>query len=430
MQEIGIGLFGLGTVGSGVVKILHDNADQITKRTGSHLVVKHAVVKNVTKDRGLPKTFTVSDQAEDILTNPEIAIVVEVMGGKEAAYNVIEQALRHKKHVITANKDLMATRGQELIKLAADNGVSLYYEAAVAGGIPILRTLVHSFTADEITKVTGIINGTSNFILTKMAQDGMSYPAALQLAQELGFAEADPTNDVGGMDAAYKLIILANFAFGAQPAMHDVAVRGITEISADDMADAARFGYTIKLLGIARKVGEQNANLRLEVAPMLVKSTHSLANIHNENNAILVKGEAVGEVLLAGPGAGELPTANSVLSDLTSVARDMTLGVPSRPFNSFNQNLKIATPEQQIGRRFIVLKVADVSGAIYQITGMFAHAKISFTDLSQTPAVNDIARLTILTHPASDAQLSAVTELIKAAEGVELVSEYKILQED
>lgn len=423
-MEIGIGLFGLGTVGSGVVKILQQNANQITQRTGSHLVVRHAVVHNLNKPRtGFTQDFPITDNSEDILGNDEIQIVVEVMGGIDYAYDIIKRALMAKKHVVTANKDLIASRGQELAELANQNGVDLYYEAAVAGGVPILRTLSSSFTADEISRVAGIINGTSNFILTQMATNGLTYAEALKLAQDKGFAESDPTNDVEGFDAAYKLIILSNFSFGVQPVMDDVTITGIADLTDSDINDAHGFGYAIKLLGVAQRVG--NA-LSIEVSPHLVSFNHPLATVNNENNAVLVNGESVGEVMLYGPGAGEMPTANSVLSDLTNVATNLALNTPGRPFNTFNQDLDLAKPSQRVARRFIVVEVADTPGAMYSVTGMFASAKISFTDLKQTPAKNGFARLVALTHAASDAQLNVIRTTIRNADGINLAAEYKI----
>ncbi|GMA69117.1 homoserine dehydrogenase [Leuconostoc litchii] len=423
-MEIGIGLFGLGTVGSGVVKILQQNAHQITQRTGSHLVVRQAVVHNLDKPRtGFKQDFPITDDPDNILTNEAIQIVVEVMGGIDYAYDIIKRALMAKKHVVTANKDLIAVRGQELAALANQNGVDLYYEAAVAGGIPILRTLSTSFTADAISRVAGIINGTSNFILTQMATNGLTYVNALKLAQDKGFAESNPTNDVEGFDAAYKLIILSNFSFGVQPIMNDVMVTGISNLTDSDINDAHSFGYAIKLLGVAQRVGDA---LSIEVAPHLVSFNHPLATVNNENNAVLVNGESVGEVMLYGPGAGEMPTANSVLSDLTNVATNLALNTPGRPFNTFNQNLDLAKPSQRIARRFIVVEVADTPGAMYSVTGIFASAKISFTNLKQTPAKDGYARLVALTHEASDAQLNVIRTTIRNADGINLAAEYKI----
>ncbi|MGX7051457.1 homoserine dehydrogenase [Leuconostoc palmae] len=426
-MNIGIGLFGLGTVGTGVVKILQDNAEQISKRTGSELVVKHAVVNNLTKERtGFIKNFPITDDAEDILTNPEIHIVVEVMGTVDQAYDIIKKALFAKKHVVTANKDLIANRGQELVKIAEQNDVDLFFEAAVAGGIPILRTLSQSFTADEITRVAGIINGTSNFILTQMANNHLSYTNALHLAQEKGFAESDPTNDVEGFDAAFKLIILSNFAFGIQPSLNDISIKGMTNLTDTDISDAGSFGYAIKLLGVAERVGDENQAISIAVSPHLIPFTHPLATVNNENNAVLVNGESVGEIMLYGPGAGELPTANSVLSDLTNIAKDMALNTPGRPFNSFNQSIDLAKPSQRFARRFVVIEVDDTPGAMYSVTGIFAAAKVSFSDLKQTLATNGNARLVTLTHPASDAQLNLIKTTIRNADGINLRAEYKI----
>jgi homoserine dehydrogenase len=403
MKEIGIGLFGLGTVGTGVAKIIAENGASIAERTGRQLVIRQAVVHNLTKPRDAVVTFPVSDNPADILENPNIDVVVEVMGTIDAADAVIRAAFAAGKHVISANKDLIALRGMALTELATQAGVNFYYEAAVAGGIPVLRTLAQSFTADVITRIAGIINGTSNYILSQMKQNGLSYETALAQAQALGFAETDPTNDVGGFDAAYKLQILTGFAFGAQLSLSDMQISGIESISADDISDANALGYTIKLLGIASNT---NGALSVQVTPQLVPNAHPLAAVANEYNAVLIDGESAGQIMLYGPGAGELPTANSVMADLTTVARDLTHGVVGEPFNRFQQDRQLAPASQRLAKRYIALEVADRPGVMRDITGILADQGISFSDIKQTPIGNQKARLVALTYEASDAQMT------------------------
>ena len=336
METIKIGILGLGTVGSGVIRILRDHAEKISNITGRRLEVKTVVVHNLKKKRSVDLTgINLTDNADDVLCDDEIQMVVEVMGTVNIAKEYIERALKAGKHVITANKDLIATHGPELISLAKEHGCDLCYEASVAGGIPILRTIVNSFAADRIIEVRGIVNGTTNYIMTQMNKNGASYEDALESAQELGFAEADPTNDVDGIDAAYKMIILTQFAFGKDVTMDQVKVKGIRGIQKADIAEAKRLGYVIKLLGIAKLV---NGHIDVSVGPVLVPQTQPLAAIQNENNAVVVTGSAVGETMFYGPGAGELPTANSVLSDITSVTKNIVMGTTGFSFNDYTKS--------------------------------------------------------------------------------------------
>jgi homoserine dehydrogenase len=411
MKQINVGIFGLGTVGSGVVKIIQKQHAAIAQRTGSELVIRQAVVHNLTKQRDITVDFPVSTNPADILENPDIDVVVEVMGTIDEADQIVRAAFKAGKHVISANKDLIALRGRELTELASAAGVNFYYEAAVAGGIPVLRTLAQSFTADVITRIAGIINGTSNYILSQMRQNGLSYADALSQAQALGFAESDPTNDVGGFDAAYKLQILTGFAFGAQLTLSDMQIAGIDTIDDTDISDTAALGYTIKLLGVA---AETDGSLSVQVKPHLVADSHPLASVANENNAVLLNGENVGQIMLYGPGAGELPTANSVMADLTTVARDLAHGIVGEPFNRFSQSVRLATADQRIAKRYIALEVADQPGMMRDVTSIFADQGISFSDIKQTPIGKQQARLMALTYETSDAQLQAAVDALSA----------------
>lgn len=320
-MNIKIGLLGFGTVGVGVYELLMEHGEKISQMTGSTLTVEKILVSNPKRhqealDAGLPLT----DQFESILQDPDIDIIVEVMGSIDTAREYIIAALDAGKNVVTANKDLLAVHGAELMDIAAENGKDLLFEASVAGGIPILRTLVESYAGDYITEVLGIVNGTTNFMLTQMQEAGKTYEEALLLAQEKGFAESDPSGDVEGMDAARKMVIVTKLAFGHRVPLEAVQVTGITSIIPADFEMAEKNGYTIKLIGKAKAVEEK---IQVEVVPMLIPLNHPLAAVKNEYNALYVIGEAVGETMFYGPGAGRKPTANSVVSDIVYIAKNI-----------------------------------------------------------------------------------------------------------
>ena len=321
MKEISIGLLGLGTVGSGVVKIIENHQEKLMHQVGCPVKVKKILVKNIDKhlSNGVEASLLTTD-VDDILNDPEIDIVVEVMGGIDQTKQYLFQALNNKKHVVTANKDLMALYGGKLLKKASENGCDLFFEASVAGGIPILRSITEGLSSDKITKIMGIVNGTTNFILTKMSQNGAAYDEVLKQAQELGFAEADPTSDVEGLDAARKMVILATLGFSMEMALDDVSVQGISGVTEEDIQYGKQLGYTMKLIGIAQQDGEK---VEVSVGPTFLADTHPLASVHNEYNAVYVCGEAVGETMFFGPGAGSLPTATSIVSDLVVVMKNM-----------------------------------------------------------------------------------------------------------
>ncbi|MFV0558384.1 MAG: homoserine dehydrogenase [Enterococcus sp.] len=319
-KQLTIGILGLGVVGTGVLEVLTKQANKIKQQTGVSLVVKKAFVRNQASKQAISQKYqlTLTEEIAEIINDEAIDIVIEVMGKIQPAKEFISAALKAKKHVVTANKDLMATHGSELQELALQNGCRLLYEAGVAGGIPILHALKENYLADEITEVCGIVNGTSNFMLTQIKEQAISYDEALKKAQELGFAESDPTNDVAGFDAAYKTTILADYAFGAKIPFEQVLVEGIEAVRLADIQLANRLGFEVKLIGQTKKTA---SGVFAQVRPMWVPLNHPFAVTRNEYNAVLVKSTGIGESLYYGPGAGAIPTATSVVSDLVTIAQ-------------------------------------------------------------------------------------------------------------
>ncbi|CAK1248183.1 Homoserine dehydrogenase (ThrA) [Fructobacillus tropaeoli] len=331
-MEVKIGLFGLGTVGMGLLTILEEQKEKISENTGLDLTVKTVMVSSLTKERpGLSSTIQLTTDPKDILDDPEIDLVVEVAGGTGSAKNWIKSALASKKPVITANKDLIATAGEELLDLANKAQVPLLYEAAVAGGIPIIGTLREYFRTDTIRSLAGIVNGTTNYMLTQMADNDLSYETALKQAQDLGFAEADPTNDVAGYDAAYKAIILARLVFGLEAGLKDIQITGIQKITDEDIAAVKTLGGQLKLLFRIDQISADS--VAVIVAPQVVLPQSPLSQVHNENNAIAVNSDNLGQTLFYGPGAGARPTAQAVLADILAAAtapKDAKQPLPER----------------------------------------------------------------------------------------------------
>ena len=400
MKEIQVGLLGLGTVGSGVVRIITDHQERLIHQVGCPVKVTKVLVQNIEKEREVevPSTLLTQD-ANEILDNPNIDVVIEVMGGIDDAKSYILQALKSGKHVVTANKDLMALHGAELLATAKDNKTDLFYEASVAGGIPILRSIVEGLSSDLITKVMGIVNGTTNFILTKMSDEGRAYNDVLKEAQQLGFAEADPTSDVEGLDAARKMTILATLGFSTKVELGDVKVKGITSITEEDIEYSKSLGYTIKLIGLAKRDGEK---LEVTVEPTLLPNTHPLAAVQNEYNAVYVYGEAVGETMFYGPGAGSLPTATAVVSDLVAVMQNIRLGVTGNSAVVPQYQKVLKEPDEIVVKKFLRLHVKDEIGVFAKITSLFSERGVSFEKIIQMPLEEKgKAEIVIVTHRAS-----------------------------
>lgn len=400
MKNIGIGLLGLGTVGTGVIKILENHQDKLMHQVGCPVKVKKILVKDLNKERDIsvdPALLTTN--VDEVINNPEVDIVIEVMGGIDETKVHILSSLANKKHVVTANKDLVALFGSELHRAAANNGCDFYYEASVAGGIPILRGLVDGLASDKITKMMGIVNGTTNFILTKMNKNGSAYEDVLAEAQALGFAESDPTADVEGLDAARKMAILATLGFSMTIDLKDVSVKGISSITEEDLNYSKRLGYTMKLIGIAQQDGEK---VEVSVQPTLLPDDHPLSSVNDEFNAVYVYGEAVGETMFYGPGAGSLPTATAIVSDLVAVMKNMRLGINGRSVVSpqFEKNLK--QDSEIFSKYFLRIHVKDQVGSFAKITSLFSERGVSFEKILQLPLKsNDLAEIVLVTHKAS-----------------------------
>lgn len=377
MNNINLGILGMGTVASGLIHILETNKEKIFNTLGKQFEVKKVLVNNLNKKRNvnLPQDVY-TNNVDDIIKNENIDILVELIGGIYPAYEYVKTALFNKKHVVTANKALIATYGEELIKFAEENGVKLMYEASVGGGIPIINTMTENLTANEFEEIYGIINGTTNFILTQMSEKGLSFNEAVIEAQALGFAEADPSSDVDGDDAAYKLSILSNIAFGQNLTISKVLKQGITSISKFDMDYAKDLGYTIKLLASSIK---KDDSLELLVQPTLIPSNHSLANVKNEFNAVIIKGNAVGEIMLYGKGAGSLPTGSSVLSDIIFIAKSIDI-------KSYNKKTSVKTYkiENKAYKKYYIRIDKNISKSILNtITNIFDQNDIQIQSIEK-----------------------------------------------
>lgn len=431
-DTITVGLLGLGTVGSGVVKIIEKHQKKLQHQIGCPVTVGKILVRDVTKKRDVDfDQALLTDKVEEIIENENIDVVIEVMGGVEQTREWLITALKNKKHVVTANKDLMAVYGPELLKLAAENECDLYYEASVAGGIPIIRTLADGLSSDRITKMMGIVNGTTNFILTKMTKESASYDDVLKEAQDLGYAEADPTSDVEGLDAARKMAILARLGFSMSIDLDDVDVCGISNVTLEDIQYSHKLGYTMKLIGVAE---ETDGKVEVSVQPTLLPHHHPLASVNDEYNAVYVYGKAVGETMYYGPGAGQLPTATSIVSDLVTVLKNMRLGVSGKGyvFEQFEKNLK--KPEEIHSKYFLRLQVKDQSGVLAQITSLFAKYNASLEKILQLPAKGreeGLAELIIVTHHTNKKDYDTIVTQLQELDVVDtVVSSYRVEGEE
>ncbi|MGL5686622.1 MAG: homoserine dehydrogenase [Vagococcus fluvialis] len=426
VKVLNVGLLGLGTVGSGVPLLIKENQKKIEDITGTRINIKTAFVRDIESKQTIADKFNLNltTSFTDILEDEEIQVIVEVMGGTTLAKEYIISALKNKKHVVTANKDLIAIHGLELVEIAKENNCFLYYEASVAGGIPILRTISNSMSADEITSISGIVNGTTNFILTQMSQKGFSYDEALQEATRLGYAESDPTNDVEGIDAAYKMVILTRFSFGMDIDPLKIERKGITTVSADDIKTADSLGYSIKLLGFSEKIEK---GIHVEVSPVLVPKTHPLSTVENEMNAIFINSFGVGESMYYGPGAGAKPTATSVVSDLITIAKNVSLGISGLSFNTFNNKTTLAKEENVISKHYFSLRVTDEPGVFKRLAEIMLAENVSLEQIKQETEKTATARIMIITHEASLDKIKRIETKLWNETGFEVLSRFKVL---
>lgn len=421
MKMIKIGLIGLGNVGQSVYTIIADHQDEIVYKTGFKLEIACVLVRDAKKDRGITlENSLLTENPLDILDDTTIDIVVETAGGVSFAYDIIKKALACHKHVITANKDLMALHGSELLSLAKNNHCDLFYEGSVGGGIPIIRSLQDGLAADKITEISGIINGTTNYILTRMDHDGMTYEDALNKAQALGFAESDPTADVGGFDAGRKMAILANQAFSMPIDVNDVSIRGLEDVTDSDLAFAKQLGYEMKLLGIAKM---SDGAVEVSVQPTLIPHAHPLTSVHDEYNAVYVRGEAVGTTMFYGPGAGGPPTATAIISDIITVVKNIALGTTGRQILAPRNEKCLKADDAIFAKYFIRLEVEDEVGVFAGVTALFAKYGISFEKIIQDPICEAChAQIVIVTHSVS---LLALNHALNGLRTMPLVTDIK-----
>lgn len=410
-DSVNIGLLGLGTVGTGVVNVLTANAHEISQKTGVPVNIKKILVRNLNKVRNIAAGAVLTTNADDILNDNDIDIIVEVMGGEQPAKDYMLRALNAGKNVVTANKDVVAKFGRELFSAAEANHVDFMFEASVGGGIPIIRPLKQCLAANKLSEVMGIVNGTTNYMLTKMTNEKLDYETVLAEAQAKGYAEADPTADVGGFDAARKIAILASIAFNARVSLEDVDVEGITNISPVDIEYARELGYVIKLLAIAKESEACGINAR--VHPAFIPLNHPLAAVGDVFNAIFVRGDAVGETMFYGRGAGALPTASAVAGDIVDVARNLRHNVNGRILCTCFDQKPFCPVENTSSSYYVRLLVEDQPGVLAAIAGAFGAHNVSLNSVIQKRKVNNCAELVLITYHVSDANIRKALTTIK-----------------
>ncbi len=398
-DTINIAILGAGTVGSGVYELCNTMNDDIYHKTGEKLSVKKILVRNASKKReGIPAEI-LTDKWEDIINDDDIDIIVELMGGINPAREYVLEALGKGKQVVTANKDLLAECGEAVMDAAKNAECDLQFEAAVAGAIPIIRPLKQSMAGNNITEIMGIVNGTTNYILTKMTELGMSYSDALAKATELGYAEADPTADVEGLDAGRKIAIMASIAFNSRVTFNDVYTEGITKITAEDIKYAREFGYVIKLLGVARNTDN---GIEVKVHPMLINENHPLATVRDSFNAVFVHGEAMDDAMFMGRGAGKMPTASAVMGDIIDVMRNIVNNCSGRIGCSCYKNIRVKKIEETKSKYFLRIQAVDKPGVLANIASVLGNNDVSIAQVVQKSRNNGIAELVIITDEVEE----------------------------
>lgn len=427
-RAIRLGIIGLGTVGTGVARILQEGAVHVAARAGGPLEVARVVVNDPTKQRAVDIDPAVLEtDALEVIRDPSIPIIVELVGcpggSVEPARTWLLEALRLGKHVVTANKDVVAKHGPELLRTATEHGGSLYFEAAVAGGIPIIKSISEALVGNRIEMLMGIINGTTNYMLTKMSHEGASFSDVLREAQAKGYAEADPTSDVEGHDAAYKIAILASLAFETEIAVDSVYREGITRITPEDIRNAAELGYVVKLLAIAKRNGE---HIEARVHPTFIPASHPLAAVNDAFNAVFVHGDAVGELMFYGRGAGMMPTASAVVADIVDAAHNLRRGVRGR-HRINGMRAPILPISESVSRYYINTKVVDRPGVLAGITTAFGENGVSLESVIQKGRGQDPVSLVFVTHEVQEANLTrALARIAQLAEVREIANVIRV----
>ncbi len=415
-----IGILGIGTVGSGVVKIFDKNIENINKKVGAELKIEKILVNDIEKKREIEvDKHLLTENADDILDNPEIDIVVELIGGDEPAHEYIMRAIGNGKNIVTANKLVIAKYGKEIFKKAYENNVQVSYEASVAGGLPIIRPLQNSLAANRIEKIYGILNGTTNYILSRMSREQMDFSEALKEAQIQGYAEADPSSDIEGDDAAYKITILSTLAFQRYVEADSVYVEGIKNIDIEDINFASEMGYVIKLLAIAKN---SEKGLDIRVHPAFVPKNHSLANINDTYNCVLLHGDAVGDVMSTGKGAGQMPTASAVVADIIQISKDINYN--NQEFVKIDSNLQscVINIEDIENSFYIRLDVNDKPGVMAKIAKVFGDNNVSLASVLQKQRLNPVVPLVLITHSVLERDLNKSLKELKDLEDVSEIS--------
>jgi homoserine dehydrogenase len=416
---IQIGLLGCGTVGSGVVKLLEKNAATIAQRSGDEVVIRRVLEQDVDKCLALGiEPDRITSNFEDIVNDPEIDIVVELIGGIEPASTYILEAMCQGKHVVTANKDLIAVNGQALFETAEKHQVDFYFEASVGGGIPIVYPLKQSLAGNQIQQVIGILNGTTNYILTKMSRQGLDYQQVLEEAQALGYAEADPASDVSGLDAARKIAILSSIAFNSRVTLDDVYVEGITGITAEDIRYAHELGFVIKLLAIAKE--NEWGQIQVRVHPAFLPANHPLAAVNDVFNAVYVQGDAVGEIMHFGRGAGQMPTASAVVGDIIEIVRNLNHQTNARIGCTCYEQKPIVSINELEVEYYIRMRVTDRPGVLAGIAGVFGNNNVSIATVLQKSSDDNMAELIMITHRVREKSLR---DALAVLSGMSIVSQ-------
>ena len=425
-MTIKIALLGFGTVAKGIPYLLKENQHKLLSLEGEDIVIDKVLVRdNESRQRFINQGFTYNFVTEinTILQDPQIDIVVELMGGLEPAKTYLSQALGFGKHIVTANKDLIALHGKELMDLADARGLALFYEGAVAGGIPILRTLSHSFASDKMTRLLGILNGTSNFMLTKMFEEGWSYEQALKKAQELGYAESDPTNDVEGIDTAYKATILSQFGFGMPIDFDDVNYKGISSIRSEDVEVAQEMGFAIKLVADLR---ETPTGISVDVSPTLISQKHPLAAVNHVMNAVFIESIGIGQSLFYGPGAGQNPTATSVLADIIDISRSIRSQIKIKPMNTYHCPCRLSMQSDIFNEYYLAISLRNAEDSD-TLGRYFEQENIGLKNVIEKALGDKQQEIYVLTDEVSQEKITQFIEEFPESGVIQLINVFKVI---
>lgn len=425
-MTIKIALLGFGTVAKGIPYLLKENQDKLLSLEGEDIVIDKVLVRdNESRQRFINQGFTYNFVTEinTILQDPQIDIVVELIGGIEPAKTYLSQALGFGKHIVTANKDLIALHGKELMDLAEARGLALFYEGAVAGGIPILRTLSHSFASDKMTRLLGILNGTSNFMLTKMFEEGWSYEQALKKAQELGYAESDPTNDVEGIDTAYKATILSQFGFGMPIDFDDVNYKGISSIRSEDVEVAQEMGFAIKLVADLR---ETPTGISVDVSPTLISQKHPLAAVNHVMNAVFIESIGIGQSLFYGPGAGQNPTATSVLADIIDISRSIRSQIKIKPMNTYHCPCRLSMQSDIFNEYYLAISLRNAEDSD-TLGRYFEQENIGLKNVIEKALGDKQQEIYVLTDEVSQEKITQFIEEFPESGVIQLINVFKVI---